>query len=180
MERPIIEKGRNVSLGIILNSDVDTVFLAINDPEVNRYLRFPGRVIHYNEEAQWVNDLGKKTETDRVFAIISNSGKDFMGTVGIHQIDWQSKTAYVGYLSLKKYWGKGFMTEAVGLMVHYAFSTLNMRKLHSSVFEPNIGSVRVLEKNGFRLLGRYSKHRFVPGHGYVDELLFEKFNEDHV
>jgi RimJ/RimL family protein N-acetyltransferase len=54
-----------------------------------------------------------------------------------------------------------------------------MRKLVSAVFEPNTASMKVLIKNGFKECGRYHKHSFVRGHGFVDDVLFEKFNEEH-
>ncbi|WP_367883519.1 GNAT family N-acetyltransferase [Thermococcus peptonophilus] len=53
-----------------------------------------------------------------------------------------------------------------------------MRKVYARVYEPNIASIRVLEKNGFELVGRMKKHSHIPGYGFVDELIFEKFREE--
>jgi RimJ/RimL family protein N-acetyltransferase len=52
-----------------------------------------------------------------------------------------------------------------------------MRKLTSSVFEPNKASAKALIKNGFSECGRFHKQAFIREHGFVDELIFEKFND---
>lgn len=177
-ERPILATGKKVSIGVVLESDIDFAFRAINDPDVNRYLRFPGKIHSMDDEAKWIKSIYASEEI--VFANVENLTGDIVGLIGLHQIDVRNKSAYIGYLTAKNHWGKGYTTEGVSLVVRYAFSTLNMRKLHSSVFAPNEASQKVLKKNGFIEIGRYSRHAFVPGKGYVDEILYELFNSDYV
>ena len=176
--RPILFRGKKVSIGLILESDLDFVFSNINDPEVNRYLRIPGKIRSREEELKWLKTLYGSEEI--VLANVENSTGEIVGTIGLHQLDMRNKSAYVGYLTARKYWKKGFASEGVSLAIRYAFSVLNLRKLHSSVFAPNEGSLKVLKKNGFMEIGRYSRHAFVPGEGYVDEILLELFNPDYV
>ncbi|MCL4342738.1 MAG: GNAT family N-acetyltransferase [Candidatus Thermoplasmatota archaeon] len=178
LTRPILFRGKKVSIGLILESDLDFVFSNINDPEVNRYLRIPGKIRSREEEIKWIRNL--YSSEDIVLANVENSTGEIVGTIGLHQMDMRNKSAYVGYLTAKKYWKKGYTTEGVSLAIRYAFSVLNLRKVHSSVFAPNEGSLRVLKKNGFMEIGRYSRHAFVPGDGYVDEILLELFNPDYV
>ncbi len=177
-DRPIILKGKKVSVGLLLEGDVDFSFRTINDPDVNRYLRFPGKIYSRDEEEKFIKGLYGQGEI--VLANVENSTGDLVGFIGLHQIDWRNKSAYIGYLTARRYWKKGYTTEGVSLMIRYAFSTLNFRKLHSSVFQPNEGSHKVLKNNGFKEIGRYSKHAFVPGKGYVDEILYELFNPDYI
>jgi len=72
----------------------------------------------------------------------------------------------LGYWLGRQYWGRGIMTEVVGLMVDYAFSDTfktivneghPVVRVVGQVFDGNAASARVLEKNGFQLEGR---HRF--------------------
>ena len=53
----------------------------------------------------------------------------------------------------KRFCGKGIATKAAELIVKEAFATLDIVKISSEVFAPNIASKRVLEKNGFALEG---------------------------
>ena len=63
------------------------------------------------------------------------------------------KDAELGYILDKRYCGKGIATKATELIVKEAFATLDIVKISSEVFAPNIASKRVLEKNGFALEG---------------------------
>lgn len=47
-------------------------------------------------------------------------------------------------------WGQGFATEMAGGLVAYGFDALNLPEIHASTDPPNLASIRVLEKIGFR------------------------------
>lgn len=63
------------------------------------------------------------------------------------------------------------------MLKNYGFKELNLRKLYTTVFETNVASIRVLEKNGFNNVGRYTSHIYIPEKGFVDMLQYEVFNE---
>ena len=151
------------------------------DFEVQRFLGRPDRLYTLDSEYEWFESIPKK-EDMRVLAILLNrknsSGRQghdhlLIGNIGIHLIDRVSSKAEIGYLLFRKYWGRGYGTEAVSLVVDYAFQTLNLRKLTARVFEPNGASSAVLMKNGFRLAGRLREHQYINSIGYVDELYYE-------
>ncbi len=64
-------------------------------------------------------------------------------------------------------WGYGYATEAASAVLSYALEKLALPKVRADVDEPNIASVRVLEKLGMRRTGR----EVVNGHPL---LYFEK------
>ncbi|WP_350472287.1 MULTISPECIES: GNAT family N-acetyltransferase [Parabacteroides] len=47
------------------------------------------------------------------------------------------------------YWGKGYATEAVRLLIKFAFEELDLLRIYAKIYEYNIGSMKVLEKTGF-------------------------------
>ncbi|MCB0355993.1 MAG: GNAT family N-acetyltransferase [Bdellovibrionales bacterium] len=57
-----------------------------------------------------------------------------------------------GFWLAKKYWGKGFMTEAVQPVIEYAFKELNFEKLIFANAVGNIRSRRIKEKTGARYI----------------------------
>ena len=67
--------------------------------------------------------------------------------------DVYCKDAEVGYLLLTNKWSKGIMTESVKQICSMAFSQLDIVRITGLVYEPNIASQRVLEKNDFILEG---------------------------
>jgi len=82
------------------------------------------------------------------FAIAYND--ELVGTIGlILQKDVYRKSAEIGYWIGEPYWGKGIVTKAVELIVEYGFKNLDIIRIFTGVFDFNIGSQKVLEKNGF-------------------------------
>ena len=109
----------------------------------------------------WINkriDHTKKYGKEVSFAIRDTQDK-LMGVVSADNFEpGTSQRAEIGYWLAKPYWGQGIMTDAVRAFVRYAFDELQVIKLTAHVFDFNIGSARVLEKNGFRLEGVLRQH----------------------
>ena len=81
--------------------------------------------------------------------------------------------AEIGYWVGQEYWGLGIATEALRQMTVLAFSELNYSKLFAPVLNPNGASMRVLEKNHYRLEGVLNKE--VMKHGqYFDIYYYAK------
>jgi len=104
------------------------------------------------------------------FAIRTEDGK-LIGIVSADNLEpGTSHRAEIGYWLAKPFWGKGSMTDVVKAYVEYAFRELQVVRLTAHVFELNAGSARVLEKNGFKLEGRFRQHLMKDG-----ELLDARF-----
>ena len=83
---------------------------------------------------------------------------ELCGVIGlIVQNDVYKKSAELGYWIGEYYWGKGIATKAVELITKYGFEKLQIIRIYSSVFENNIASMKVLEKNGFLREGIFKK-----------------------
>ena len=175
--RPIVLKGKLVSLGVPLRDDLHKAWLWYNDRDVRRYLLEPAEVFFYEDELEWYETLRKEKKHEKVFAIVENSSRSLVGFIGLHNIDQENGHAEIGYFLSPEYWGRGYATEAVSLISQYAFEWLNLRKVYARVYAPNEASRRVLEKNGFQLAGRWKEHQYVPGEGFVDVFMYERFRE---
>ncbi|AIF69941.1 hypothetical protein PAP_07760 [Palaeococcus pacificus DY20341] len=178
MRRPIILSGENVSLGLLLKEDMPKIWEWFNDRDLREFLMNPEEIFYLEDEMEWYENVRKNKEKHKVFTILNATTAELMGVIGLHNIDHKNGHAELGYFLWKKYWRKGYMSEAVKLMLNYAFEYLNLRKVYARVFEPNIGSQRVLEKNGFNLAGKLKKHVYIPKFGYVDVLYYEMFREE--
>lgn len=92
------------------------------------------------------------------FAIRKEDG-EMIGAVGADSLEIDaSHRAEIGYWLARPYWGQGIMTDAVRAYVQYAFAELNLLRLTAHVLAFNVGSTRVLEKNGFQVEGRLRNH----------------------
>jgi len=178
MERVVICRGEHVSLAVLVREDAPTLYRIINDPEVHRFLSSPSRIYSLVDEYEWIDNSANVYEKSVNFAIIENETEEVAGIIGIGPID-TDRNGHVGYFLSKEKWGRGYMTESLGLIVEFAFKTMNLRKLYSNVYKPNVASQKVMEKNGFIKCGTMKEHHFVPGDGYVDEFYYELMNKNY-
>ena len=61
---------------------------------------------------------------------------------------------------MKKYWGKGYANNALRLMIYKAKNEFKLNKIYASTVKENIASVKVLEKNSFKLEGQRINHLY--------------------
>lgn len=94
-----------------------------------------------------------------VSLVIRDFDSKLIGAVGADSLEpGTTHRGEIGYWLAKPYWGKGIMTDAVRAFVAYAFAELEVERLIAHVFDFNLSSARVLEKNGFKLEGYLRKH----------------------
>jgi ribosomal-protein-alanine N-acetyltransferase len=100
------------------------------------------------------------------------------GTISIEpKADVMRKDAELGYFLLTEYWSQGIMTEATRQFCEIAFDELDIIRISSMVYSPNIASQRVLEQNGFVREGRQRNAIYKDGNFY-DACLFGKLKEE--
>ncbi|MDU0156418.1 GNAT family N-acetyltransferase [Bacillus cabrialesii] len=105
-----------------------------------------------------------KKDTEYHFGIFTVSDDTLIGTVSLFQIIRGAlQTAFIGYFLDKAHNGKGLMTEAVRLIVDYAFHELKLHRIEAGVMPRNLGSMRVLEKAGFHKEGIARKNVKING-----------------
>lgn len=107
-----------------------------------------------NESAEWWLNMVKENEGRKgVFREIVVKDK-IVGNISVEQKDdVYRKDAEIGYSLLQEESSKGIMTEAVRQICDIAFQELDIIRITGLVYEPNIASRKVLEKNGFTLEG---------------------------
>ena len=119
---------------------------------------------------------GLKMVTDNdtitgIYRAIVYDGK-LIGSISVEKKD---DDAEIGYMLLNEYSNKGIGTEAVRQVCSIAFKILSLEQITANVFQPNIASIRVLLKNGFKYKGAIPNA--VIKDGYVYDLLIYVLNE---
>ena len=148
----------------------------INDPEVTRFLLMY-RPLAVGQEEEFLKRM-HASETDLILGIVTRAEDQFIGVLGLHQMDQRSRHAQLGItIGDKNYWGKGHGTEAVRLVVDHAFQTLNFNRVWLRVVEFNARAIRSYEKVGFRVEGRLRQQMFRDGR-YWDEIVMAILRED--
>ncbi|MEV8180247.1 GNAT family protein [Specibacter sp. NPDC078692] len=86
-----------------------------------------------------------------------------IGSVAIWITDPHDRNGELGYTFHRDYWGKGYSSEAVSMLLSFGFNSLELERITATCHPENQGSVRVLEKSGFALEGRLRSHRRIRG-----------------
>ena len=70
-------------------------------------------------------------------------------------VDLIHSEAWVGIgIGDRQFWGKGYGTDVMKVILRYAFTEVNLRRVTLNVFEYNVRAIRSYEKTGFRHEGR--------------------------
>lgn len=146
-----------------------------NNQKVARNLRdaFPYPYT-LKDARRWLEMVGGNKE-DIILAIEVNG--EAAGGIGLHGLkDVYRYNCEIGYWLSEVHWGTGIMSDAVGVMVEYAFGQTHWLRLFASIYDFNHSSMRVLEKNGFRREAIHKKAVMKEGK-LVDEHLFALLKE---
>ena len=87
------------------------------------------------------------------------------------------QNAYLGYSVDESANGRGYATAAVREATRLAFAELGLHRVQAAVIPRNAGSIRVLEKAGFRREG-YAQRYLLIGGAWEDHILFARTSDE--
>jgi len=168
-------EGENIYFKALNIEDAQAIHNYASDKDVKRFIGW-NLMKSLKETSDYVELMIKReSEGTHLYAsVVLRSSEEVIGTVMIFNFDKVANNAEVGYVFHKDHWGKGYGSESLTLVSDFAFESLKLHKLHAIVTDANVGSARILEKNGFELEGRLRDHFFIEDK-YYGALLFGKF-----
>ncbi len=90
-----------------------------------------------------------------LFMIRSLEDDRIIGEIGLEGVEWNHGDAFVGIsVGEREYWDKGYGTDAMRVLLDYAFKELNLHRVSLTVFEYNPRAMRSYQKAGFVMEGR--------------------------
>lgn len=129
----------------VLETDLPIFFAHQSDPDAQSMAAFISRDSG-NQAAFTANWHQKLADATTVVRTIVVDGQ-VAGSIFTYESDGHPE---VSYWIDKHYWGKGVATRALARFLADVYPT---RPIHARVAKDNIGSLRVLEKCGFRITG---------------------------
>ena len=156
MQAQPLVTGKKVYLRCMEESDVEGSYLDwLNDEEVTRYLTGARDSPATREYLLAYIRSMVQSDKDILVAIHDVESREFIGTLHFGPIDWTNRTADLGIMiGNKRYWGKGYGTEAITLVSDYAFKTLNLQKITAGIVAINQASIKAYNKAGFEIEGQ--------------------------
>lgn len=100
-----------------------------------------------------------------------------IGTCGFHQWDKKSNKAEIGYELGSPFWKKGYLSEALPVLIDFGFEIMNLNRIEALVFPENENSSRLLKKFNFQFEGTLRQNYFCKGK-YRDEQCYALLRDD--
>jgi len=112
---------------------------------------------------EWLDMVEQGKATGFSFGIQTKDGTP-IGGMGFNWIDYYNRTANMGAsIGEPEYWGGGYGTDALLLIVDFAFNWLDLRKVWLDTMGINVRVQRQMQKIGFVLEARLRDLFYVDG-----------------
>ena len=149
--------GEKIYLRPLCWEDLNERYLSwVNDSEVTKYMEtgtFPTDMEKLKEYYRKITN----SSNDIILAIVLR--KEFatkydthIGNITLNSINWIHRTANLGIMIGEKgYWGQGYGTEAIMLMVSHAFNKLNLHRIWAGIYAEHEASIKAFKGAGFTI-----------------------------
>ena len=169
-------KGKSIILRALEPEDLEFIYDLENDMSVwevsqtqTPYSKF--LIQQYLENAN--QDIYEAKQLR--LAICNIDTKNTIGLIDLFDYDPKNNRVGIGILiQNQKNRNQGTGTEALELLINYAFSNLNLNQMYANIDPENIASIGLFTKFGFHKIGIKKAWNLVDGI-YKDEVLFQKF-----
>ena len=161
-------------------ADVTALLQHFGNPEVVKFIEMqPIRTLEQaNEWLKWMGGFFAAKDGLR-WGIIHQDDNVFIGSAGLHNWNREANYAEIGYDITAPYQGAGYATEVARSLIEFGWKHMGLNRVEADVVQGNIGSMRVLQKLGFRQEG-ILRQRLLKGGKYYDVYLFGLLRADYM
>jgi len=168
---PTLETER-LNLRQLTLEDTDFVFRHFSDPAVTRYLMDEPPVTDHAQAREIIQFyLEPAGKTHNRWGIFRKSDRQPIGTCGYHKWNKRYFRAEIGFDLGPGFWGQGYMTEALRLVITHGFERMKLNRIDALVYVENDRSIRLLQRLGFKQEGLLRDYFYLDGRFYDHYLL---------
>jgi RimJ/RimL family protein N-acetyltransferase len=157
--------------------DAASIFEYACDPEVTRYMVWSMHT-GIQDTVNFLEGCVRRWESGDEFCwVITVKPEDqAIGAIGCRI---EGYMADFGYVLNRKFWGKGYATEAVNAVVSWVMSLSKIYRVWATCDTKNFASVRVLEKAGLLYEGKLRRSMIRPNLSPIprDTFIFAKIRD---
>ncbi len=114
---------------------------------------------------QFTSSLKRWRKSDSAcFLVCLIEDGTILGLINLSQIFMGGfRSAYMGYYIGAPFAGRGYMTEAIRLMLRYAFRDLKLHRVEANIQPQNAASIALVRRAGFRREGYSPRYLKIEG-----------------
>lgn len=180
----MIVRGNRLIIKGLEREDLHDRHQWLNDPEITRYFTNLGSIpLSETDLLKWYDNISTRKLQELHFAIFTGDCKH-IGGAQLKSIDWKNRNAELGlFIGEKSEWGRGYGTEATGMLIHYGFDELNLHRLWLRVDEENLAALKCYQKSGMTQEGIFRDEVFREGayhHSIIMSILRDEYLQKQV
>lgn len=143
-----------------------------NDPSVTEFLRWPA---HSNTDItekvleSWIS--GYKENNFYQWAIVLDETGEPIGCISVVDQNDTVSMVHIGYCIGKKWWHKGYTSEALSALIDFFFIQVGVNRIESQHDPDNPNSGKVMKKCGMKYEGTMRQADF-SNKGIVDACIY--------
>jgi ribosomal-protein-alanine N-acetyltransferase len=156
-------------------ADAPKIFFFRSDPTILKFLsKEPAANMKEAEDfITLINNNIDKNEAIMWAITLKEDPSVAIGTICFWRIQNEHYRAELGYVLDPKYWGKGYMKEAILLILDYGFSRMGLHSAEGRINPDNKASASVLEAAGF-IREAYFKEDFFHKGKFEDTAVYSR------
>jgi RimJ/RimL family protein N-acetyltransferase len=137
------------------DADAPALFAIFREPEVARFWSSPP--MHSPEQArELIDDIRSEFASGILheWGIELREQPGVIGTCSLSSLSRANRRGEIGFALHPSAWGRGLIAEMLPRLLDHAFDDLGLHRIEADVDPRNSGSLRALERLGFRVEGR--------------------------
>ena len=169
-------EGERIYLSPINSEDVEKYVYWMNDRTITDNIARTTAITTFESEKEWLASTSKR---EAKLAIIKKDTDELIGNCSLMDIDRLNRKCTLGiFIGDEENRSMGYGTEALKLLLDFAFNFQNMHSVDLKVFSFNERAIKCYEKLGFKRCGTRHDAYFLNGK-YHDEIEMEMLESDY-
>lgn len=171
--------GERIMLREYRSDDLASIRRWVNDASIVSHLSDIFLYPHpLQASEQFLADILEGRSEGRGFVIADPETEAYIGQINLDRIDWKNRVGFIGVVIGEAHnLGKGYGTDAMNVLIDFAFLELNLNRLELEVYDFNERARRCYVACGFREEGRLREKQFKNGR-YVDVIMMGLLRAD--
>jgi len=164
--------GKNINLRALEPTDLDFLFTTENNEQFwnisSTQLPFSKYILQ-----QYIKNAHQDIyEAKQYRFVICNAENTPIGMIDLFDFNPQHKRVGIGLLILPEHQKNGYASEALEMVIDYAFSYLDVHQIYANITSNNLKSIALFEKNNFNQIG-IKKDWLYSNSTFKDEILYQ-------
>lgn len=160
-DRSAVRKGARVLIRAPLARDVDE-FLELTRSSVSLHRGWAAPPANKLQFEQYLERC-RRPNFESLLVCRTNDSR-IVGVFNLSEIVRGSfQSAYMGYYAGEKFARQGYMTEALGLVLTYAFTDLKLHRVEANIQPKNFPSIALVKRAGFTQEGYSRRYLKISG-----------------